>query len=216
MYDIDFIQRIFHLTCSEMDLEIPHSEICYDLERPFSKYYRYSQIERAIINYLDGVWNDKMLASWANHYLWILLGGCDYDNVREDLDGFGQFFRDVITNALDGLAFFEENIADDASAELKDISEFLESIDYIYKTRADWRAVYAPVGAYDTQYVVLVNDTQKGYMILSSDHSLNGYEDERFSLVEEDELVSLVKKLVEEEYCLYAGEEEDFFMEIEE
>ena len=219
MYDIDFIQRIFHLTCSEADLRVSHSEIRYDITHPFMKYYRYSQIKRAFEAYLNGIWSDKMLARWACHYLWILLGGCDYDHVIEDLNSMQSLCRDLITDALDGLAFFEEEIADDPRVEIGEMLCVFESLDRVFRTQQQWRAVYAPVGsnAIDngTQYVVLINDTQKEYMIADSDHLVNGFEDERFDYVDEAELLDLVNTLKADGYRTLPCSEEDFYLEIE-
>ena len=220
MYDIDFIQRIFHLSCTERDLLVPHSKICYDIDHPFEKYYRLSQIKRAIRNYLEGVWSDKMLASWANQYLWILLGGCDYDNVREDLDSLGLYLRDIIAYALDGLAFFDEDVADDVQAELCEMLTEFESLDYCYRTKEMWRVVYSPIGKYalanGTQYALLINDEKKEYMIVSSNELINGYEDEHFSYIFPSEFIALYKKLGEDGYRLYPIAEEYFLLEIEE
>ena len=220
MYDIDFIQRIFHLTCSEADLEMSHSDIHYDLDHPFEKYYRYSQIKRAIGYYLDGVWTDRMLAHWACQYLWILLGGCEHDNLKEDLDSLGLFLRDTITDTLDVLSFFDEELADDAKGELEAMLVCFESLDYCYRTQQMWRAVYAPVGKYalanGTQYVLLINDEKKEYMIVPSDDLINGYEDEHFSYIFPSELLSTFNRLGEDGYRLYSFGEEDLLMEIKE
>ena len=115
MYDKEMIRKVCDLTCSKEEVVRNQTTIKYDTEHPFKTYYNVSTITGAITKYISKEWDDQTLAHWACIYCWILSGGFD-DNVKEDLDTFEGFFRDVVTWDLDGLSFFSAE--DDESEDM--------------------------------------------------------------------------------------------------
>ncbi len=216
MYDKEWTQRICELTCSKNDVLGSQSAVKYDAEHPFKRYYSISVIRGAIGKYLSGEWDDRMLAHWACRYCWILLGGCDYDNVTEDLNAFERFVRDLITWDLDALSFFSAE--DEDPQEMQNWLESFGHFDHIWQTRDEWRAVYAMIGRYaeenGDQYVLLINDKAREYMILYSEHLQNGYEDAYFRFVSRDEHEALAQRLKKDGYTMLSCSEEFYDMEI--
>lgn len=143
---------------------------------------------------------------------WILSGGFR-DDLKEDLDSLEQYFKDVLVWNLDGLSFFDDEIE-----ELNDWIESYNNLDHIWKTIDGWKAIYSMVGENaefnQDQYVVLVNDTLKEYMIIYSDFLENGFEDEYFKYVYEDEFIKIIENLKEKNYKMLSYSEEWFYLEI--
>ena len=216
MYDKELLQKVCDLTCSKEDVLRNQATIKYDSDQPFKKYYSLSAITGALKKYIFGEWDDKTLAHWACIYCWILLGGCDYKNIKEDLNTFEAFFRDFITWDLDGLSFFSSE--DTESKDIYDCIRLYESYDHIWQTRNEWKAVYAMIGPHakenGDQYVALINDTSKEYMIIYSDHLKSGFEDEHFKFVTQEEYISLIEKLKNSGYQILSCSEEYYYMEI--
>ena len=215
MYDKELIQRVCNLTCLKEEVVRNQTTIKYDTEHPFKKYYSLSTIKGAIEKYISNEWDDQTLAHWACIYCWILSGGFD-DNLTDDLNSFETFFKNFITWDLDGLSFF--------SAEYEEPNDMQESIalfehyDHIWQTRNEWEVVYAMIGPFakenEDQYALLVNNTKKEYMIMHSDHLENGYEDEHFRFVSQDQYVALVEQLKKDSYTVLSCSEEYYYMEI--
>ena len=217
MYDKVLIQRVCDLTCSKEEVVRNQTTIKYDKDNPFRKYYSISTIKGALEKFMSKEWDDQTLAHWACIYCWILCGGFDYRNIKEDLNTFEKFCRDVIAWALDGLSFFNS-----WTEEMKDIPELIqlfENYDKIWQTRNDWKAIYAMIGPFaeenEEQYVLLVNDKTKEYIIIYSDHLKNGFEDEHFRFVSRDNYISLVEQLKNDGYTMLSCSEEHYYTEIE-
>ena len=220
MYDKELTQKVCTLTCTKNDVVRDQTKIKYDNEHPFRKYYNVKTLTGAIEKFLSGKWDDQMLSHWACIYCWILLGGCDYQNIKEDLNSFERFFRDFITWDLDGLSFFYADNFDKAAEGLQSTIELYEDYDHIWQTRNEWKAVYAMVGELDKenghQYVALVNNTTKEYMLIWSDHLENGFEDEHFRFLPRRKFIRLIEQLKSENYKILSCAEEHYYMELEE
>ena len=218
MYDKDLIQRVCDLTCSKDDVVRNQTTIKYDVFHPFKKYYSITTIKGAMKKYVSNEWDDRTLAHWACTYCWILLGGCDYDNITEDLNSFERFLRDVITWDLDGLSFFDKEYDEDSIKCIRDTIQLFENYDHIWQTREEWRTAYAMIGPYDEhngeQWVVIVNDFKREYMIMNTDHLKNGYEDECFKFVTDVEFMTLVERLKNGGYNILSCAEEYYYAEI--
>ena len=215
MYDKELIQRVCNLTCLKEEVVRNQTTIKYDTEYPFRKYYSFSTIKGAIEKYISNDWYDQTLAHWACIYCWILSGGFD-DNLKDDLNSFETFFKDFITWDLDGLSFFSTE--DEEPNDMQQSITLFEHYDHIWQTRNEWTALYAMIGPFaeenEAQYVLLVNNTKKEYMIMYSDHLENGYEDEYFHFVSQDEYVALVEQLKKDGYTMLSCSEEYYYMEI--
>ena len=215
MYDKELIQRVCNLTCLKEEVVRDQTTIKYDTEHPFRKYYSLSTIKGAIEKYISNEWDDQTLAHWACIYCWILSGGFD-DNLTDDLNSFETFFKDFITWDLDGFSFFSAEYEEPNDMQ-KSIALF-EHYDHIWQTRNEWNVVYAMIGPFaeenEDQYALLVNNTKKEYMIMHSDHLENGYEDEHFHFVSQDEYVALVEQLKKDGYTVLSCSEEYYYMEI--
>lgn len=218
MYEKELIQRVCDLTWTENDISRKIDTIKYDPVHPFRKYYSFKSIEGAIEKFLANEWSDRTLAHWACIYCWILCGGCKR-HITEDLNSFERFFRDVVTWDLDGLSFFSvEEEEDDLEKEMHDLIMLFKNYDHIWQTRDQWRAVYAIVGPCQEfngeQYVVLINDTSKEYMIRFSDHLENGFEDKYFRFVPESALMELVEQLKNDGYSILSCSEQCYYRDI--
>ena len=215
MYDKDLIQRVCNLTCSKEDVVRSQTTIAYDKLQPFRKYYNVEAIKGAMEKFASDEWDDQTLAHWACIYCWILSGGFG-DNVKEDLDTFEGFFRDVVTWDLDGLSFFSAE--DDESTDMHECIKLFEYYDHVWQTRKQWRAVYAMIGPFaeenGDQYVALINDTTKEYMIIYSDHLENGFQDEYFKFVTQEEHILLIEQLKNSGYQILSCSEEYYYMDI--
>lgn len=219
MYDKDLIQRVCNLTCSKEDVVRSQTTIAYDKLQPFRKYYNVEAIKGALEKFASDEWDDQTLAHWACIYCWILSGGFG-DNVKEDLDTFEGFFRDVVTWDLDGLSFFDADCEEDPIKYICGIILIFENYDHIWQTREEWHAVYAMIGPNDefngAQWVLLINDRNKEYMILYTDCLENGYEDEFFKFLKDTEFILRVENLKSAGYTALTGDEEYYYCEIEE
>ena len=189
--------------------------IKYDTEHPFKTYYNVSTITGAISKYISKEWDDQTLAHWAGIYCWILSGGFN-DNITEDLNTLEGFLRDIVIWDLDGLSFFSAEDND-----LQDVQECIEHFEYydrIWQTRKQWRAVCAMIGPFaeenGDQYVALINDTTKEYMIIYSDHLENGFEDDYFKFITQEEHVLLIEQLKRSEYQILSCSEEFYYADI--
>ena len=215
MYDKELRQRVCNRTCLKEEVVRNQTTIKYDTEYPFRKYYSLSTIKGAIEKYISNEWDDQTLAHWACVYCWILSGGFD-DNLKDDLNSFETFFKDFITWDLDGLSFFSAE--DEEPNDMQESIALFEHYDHIWQTRNEWEVVYAMIGPFakenEDQYALLVNNTKKECMIMYSDHLENGYEDERFHFVSQDEYVALVEQLKKDGYTVLSCSEEYYYMEI--
>ena len=219
MYDKELTQKVCNLTCTKKDVVRDQTKIKYDNEHPFRKYYSAQAMKCAIEKFLSNEWDDQMLSHWACIYCWILLGGCDYANITADLNTFERFLRDVITWDLDGLSFFDIEYFDDYIERMHNTKQFYEDFDHIWQTRDEWKAVYAMIGPNaeenGEQYVTLVNDTTKEYMLIFSDHIENGFEGEHFRFITQDAFIAYIEQLKGENYKILHCAEEYYYMELE-
>jgi|GEM_PF-1462409 hypothetical protein len=217
MFDKELIERVCNLSITKKDVCINQEAINYDYEYPFHKYYNVNTIIGAINKYLYKEWDAETLAHWCCIYNWILCGGF-HDELKEDLTSLEQFIFDVISWDLDGLSFFDEDYLEEGISEIYKWIEMYKAWDYILQTRDNWKAMYAMVGENaefnEDQFVVLINDITKEYMIIHSNHLENGFEDEFFKYIKENEFISLIEKLNKGEYKIISCSEEWYYSEI--
>lgn len=221
MYDKELIERICNLTCSKEDLlENQTSSINYDSEYPFRKYYDVNIIIKAINKYISKEWDDQILARWCNKYNWILCGGFSND-VKEDLNPLEQYLFDDLSWGLDGLSFFdEETYFEESKDEIYGIIESFKKWDHIWQTRDSWKGVYAPIGVFNLtngdQYVLLVNETLKEYVILfSAGHLSNNYKHQNDYLryTSRNKFAKMVEKL-KDEYKIISRSEKFYYSDL--
>ena len=218
MYDKELIERICNLTCSKEDVCRDQTTINYDSEYPFRKYYDVNIIIKAINKYISKEWDDQTLAGWCCIYNWILCGGFSND-VKEDLNPLEQYLFDDLSWGLDGLSFFdEETYFEESKDEIYEIIESFKNWDHIWQTRDSWKGVYAPIGVFDLtngdQYVLLVNETLKEYMILFSDgHLSNNYKHQNDYLryTSRNKFVKLEKHLKNNGYTMLGCSERFYY-----
>lgn len=219
MYDKDLIERVCNLTCTKEDVVRNQNTIKYDTEYPFKKYYSVDTLVGAVKKYLSKEWDETMISYWACVYCWILNGGFCAE-VKEDLNTFEDYFKEVLTMDMDGMAYFREYQIEESIMGVSGWTKFYLDLDYVWQSRNDWRAVYSMVGECakrnGDQYVVLINDKTKEYMIMYSDYFKNGYEDEYFKYVSEEEFKNLIEELKTKDYTIISFAEELYYSEIEE
>ena len=218
MYDKYLINKVCDLTCTKEDVCRDQSIINYDHENPFKKYYDIDIIVGAINKYLSKEWDAQTFAGWACIYNWILCGGF-HDDLKENLNSFEVFIKEVISWNLDGLSFFDEDYLEDDES-LEDWIPLHKNWDHVLQTQEGWKAAYAMVGEFaefnEDQYVVIFNDELKEYMIIHSDHLENGFEDERFKYITEEAFIDLIEQLKEEEFNILSCDEKWYYMDISE
>lgn len=218
MYDKDLIQRVCALTCSKDEVVRNQTTIKYDVLHPFRKYYSIGTIKGAMEKFISKEWDDITLSHWACIYCWILSGGYG-DTVTENLNTLEGFLRDVITWDLDGLSFFDAEYDEDPIKCIRNTIQLFENYDRIWKTLNEWNAVYAMIGPYDEhngeQWVALINDLKKEYMIMNTDHLENGYEDENFKFLQREDFVKQIEQLKSDGYNILSCAEDYYYEELE-
>lgn len=217
MYDKDLIQRVCDLTCSRDDVVRDQTTIKYDTLHPFRKYYNIETIKGAIEKFISKEWDDITLSHWACIYCWVLSGGYG-DTVTEDLNSLEGYLRDVIIWDLDGLSFFDAEYGDDPIKSIRNTIELFEDYDHIWKTLTEWNAVYAMIGPYaeenQDQYVVIINNIVKEYMIVYSGHLENGFEDKYFKFIPQEDFIKLIDQLKTNGYKMLSCSEDYYYMEL--
>ena len=216
MYDKELIEKVCDLTFTKDDLKRKHWSN-NETEHPFKTYYSISRIQGALEKYIHGQWDYETLEEWTSIYGWLL--SADYDEAAWDLNSFERFFKDIITLHLDG---FSDNCDDDhaeyAPDDMQETLELFQRYDHIWQTRDEWRAVYAMIGPFakhnGDQFVLLINDARKEYMIIYSDHLENGYTDEYFKFVNKNEYVALVEQLKKDGYTMLSCSEEYYCAQV--
>ena len=216
MFDKDLTNKVCNLTCTKDDVCVNQLKIKYDYEYPFKKYYDVNIIIGAINKYLLNEWDADMLAGWACIYNWIICGGF-HDDLKEDLNSFEEFLKEVISWDLDGMSFYDEAYPDKDESLDEWIQQYRDW-DHIWQTRSGWRAAYAMIGQYaefnEDQYVVVYNDELKEYMIIHSDHLENGFEDDKFKYITEEAFIALIEQLKEEEFNILSCSEKWYYLEL--
>ena len=216
MFDKHLINKVCTLTCTKKDVCRNQTTIKYDSVYPFKKYYDVNIIVGAINKYLAKEWDADTLAGWACIYNWVICGGFR-KGLKEKLNSFENFMKEVISWTLDGLSFFDDDWLEDGET-LEDWNKQYKNWDHILQTQEGWKAAYAMVGPYaefnDDQYVVVFNDELKEYMIIRSDHLENGFQDEKFKYITEEAFIDLIEQLKEEEFNILSCDEKWYYMDI--
>ena len=113
--------------------------------------------------------------------------------------------------------FDEEYYLEDGINDVYGWIDGFKNLDHIWQTRNDWKAVYAMVGECaafnEDQYVVLINEKLKEYIIIHSDHLENGFEDEIFKYITEEEFAKLIEEL-KENYKIISCSEEFYYSDL--
>lgn len=220
MYDKDLIEKICNLTCSKEDVCRNQTSINYDNEYPFRKYYDVKIIIGAINKYISKEWDGQTLARWCCIYNWILCGGFS-NNLKEDLNPLETFLFDDLSWSLDGLSFFDEDTYfEESEDEIYNIIEGFNDWDHIWQTRDSWKGIYATIGKFDMingdQYVLLINENLKEYMILfSAGHLSNNYkhQNEYLRYTTKNKFVKMVEK-VKKEYKIISYAEKSYYSDL--
>ena len=220
MFDKDLINKVCNLTCTKDDVCRDQTAINYDYEYPFEKYYDINVIVGAINKYISKEWDDKTLAGWACIYNHILCGGF-HKSLKENFNPLEQYLIDDLSWRLDGLSFFDGNTYfDESEDEIFDIIDSYKNWDHIWQTRNDWKGVYATIGEYDKtnghQYVLLINDNLKEYIILFSEgHLSNNYKRQNESLkyTTKNKFVKLVEK-IKKDYKIISCSEKFYYSDL--
>ena len=214
MLNKELIEKACNLTCSKDDMVIDQSEMQFDIDHPFRKYYDVNIIVKAIQKYECGEWDDVTLAYWANFYNWVICGGFD-DNVVEELDEFEILIKHIICWDLDDLSFFE----DDGDDMYPDLAEGFIDLDSILKTTEEWKYYYAYVGKFDrynrNPYILLVNDKEKKYMLVHGVEGIYSRLNEQEHRMKRRDFIKYVEKLNEENYEVLSYAEGSFYEDIE-
>lgn len=219
MYDKDLIERVCNLTCSKEDVCRNQTTINYDTEYPFKKYYDVNIIIGTLKKYISKEWDARTLAYWCCIYNWVLSGGLS-KNRKEVLNLLEKYLLADLSWSLDGLSF----CSDDANFENResDIYEIIEDYkdwDYVWQTRDSWKGIYVPIGKFDKangdQYVLLINENSREYMILFSEHLSNNYknQNEYLKYTSKNKFVKLVEK-VKDEYKIISCSEEFYYSDL--
>lgn len=219
MYDKDLIERVCNLTCSKEDVCRNQITINYDTEYPFKKYYDVNIIIGAINKYISKEWDDQTLARWCCIYDWILCGGFSKD-LKEELNPLEEYLFEDLSWTLDGLSFFDaEYYFEESEDEIYEIIKGFKNWNHVWQTRDSWKGVYATIGKYDMlngdQYVLLINDNLKEYMILFSQHLSNNYKHQNKYLryTTKNKFVKLVEK-IKDEYKIISRSEELYYSDL--
>ena len=219
MYDKDLIERVCNLTCSKEDVCRDQTTINYDCEYPFRKYYDVNIIIGAINKYITKEWDDQTFAGWCCIYNWILCGGFS-KNLKEKLNPLEEYLFEDLSWTLDGLSFFDaEYYFEESEDEIYEIIEGFKNWNHVWQTRDSWKGVYATIGELDMingeQYVLLINDNLKEYMILFSGHLSNNYKHQNKYLryTTKNKFVKLVEK-IKDEYKIISRSEEFYYSDL--
>lgn len=219
MYNKELIDKICNLTCTFDEINIPQDSIKYDTIEPFKKYYSIDIILKAIEKYENKEWSDHHFAHWCCLYDWIICGGFK-DNIIEDKNNtIREFIKSTISWDLDGLSFFDEKSYFDEDDEygVDGWKIQFKNLDYILNKVGNLYVFYGPVYEYDldnaAQYVVLVNDLDKTFIIIYSDFFENGYEEDKIKYVDKKTHKKMVEDLLNNGYQLISYSEEFYFDE---
>ena len=141
MLNKELLTKVFDVSCSLEELrEVVSMGNSHELaiDDAFDGLYSLERILKAIKRYEDKEVDDKYLACWANAYDWICLAGFkykDFSNVSIE-----EVLIYKITNLLDSLSFFDD---EEGYYDLDMYKTEFTTLDYLYKSRAEWRFCYA-------------------------------------------------------------------------
>lgn len=214
MYNKELIDKICNLTCTEEDVHIDQTNIIYDTDHPFKKYYNFNIIESAIKKYLNNEWSDYLLSGWACLYGWILAGGFD-DNVVEDFNDIECMIVETISEDLDSLSFFDNSLVEDKDSPI-DLNRWIEefrSLDTVLKSINDWKPYTSKIGPYadynDDRFTLLVNDTSKEYIIIY--HFFGDSDSYTLNTITKEEHINKIHELNKAGYTLLPHSEKYYF-----
>ena len=188
----NFIEEVCNISISNIE-NIRIDKLKYDTYNPFSKYYSYDVIEKAVNKYKENKVSLSYLQSWFNLYNYILNGGFK-DNVNESENEIIDFVRSEVTWMLEGLSFFSDD------EELNDYLESLKVLDNILSSTNDWVVYYATMEDDDVeeQNILLVNENKQLFFEVVTDFYEDGDETERLICLKNKEYknkVNLLKAL---------------------
>lgn len=217
MANKEYIKRICDLTCSRKDVEIPLKDIEYDLDNPFKKYYNVEIIISAIAKYVNKEWTGKMLSYWATTYNSVLNGGFN-DNVNTNLTSLETYLVKYLSMDLDVLLIIDHKQNKEAIKEyIYDTITYYYNIDHIFKTINEWQGFYGIIGNYNipnlNQFVVLINETQKEYIIMFSDISIDASKFSALKYLSKQEFIDLIAKMEANNYNILPCSEYAFYIE---
>ena len=212
MYDKELINKICDLSCSFSEIEISQDSVKYDINNPFKKYYKLETIITAINKYKNGEITDKFLSYWASLYNWVICGGFNDNLIEEKGNIILELVKALISDTLDALSFFD---GDDKES-LQDYVIGFNSLEDVYSTINNWVGYYTLTeysSVNNDQYILLVNDIDKKFIVIYSDFIDNGYKDEVLSFVNNDVFKLKVNELQQNNYVVVNYDEELYFKE---
>lgn len=214
MFDKELIEKVCNLTCTEEDIDRPQTTIKYDTEYPFKKYYRAETIVQALYKCLHKEWDENMLAHWCCIYDWILCGGFD-DDLKEDLNPLEEFLRETISWNLDGLSFLSNGDLKEEGANFLKTIEHHQNLGHVWENRAELKAYHSSVGEIakmnEDQFMVLIDETKKEYMIIYSEFFDDDDIYDKLQSSSEEDFKKLIQRLRSENYTLLSYDEEAYY-----
>lgn len=218
MVNKEYIKRICDLTCSKSDVEIPLKDIEYDLNNPFKKYYNVEIIMSAIAKYVNKEWDVKTLSHWASAYNNILNGGFK-DNVNSTLTSLEAYLVKYLSMDLDVLLLIDYKQDKQVIQNyICDTIKYFYNINHIFKTINEWQGFYGVISNYEypilNQYVVLINETKKEFIIMSYDISIDASEFSILKHLPKQEFIDIITKINANNYKILPCSEYDFYNEI--
>lgn len=128
------------------------------------------------------------------------------------------FFKDVLTWDLDGLAFFSDDFSENPIQDISEKIDLYKDFNHLWQTINDWKGFCAPIGEYDEVndqlYVVLINETLKEYMIIFTDRFDVESDDKYFKNVSKEEFINVVDELKNKNYKILPNAEDWFYSDL--
>ena len=188
----NFIEEVCNVSVSNIE-KLKIDKLKYDTYNPFSKYYSYQVIEKAVNKFNDKEISLAYLQAWFNLYNYVLNGGFK-DNVNESEDEVIDFVRSEVTWMLEGLSFISNE------EELYEYLESLKVLDEVLTNPTKWVVYYTTLDDEDVeeQSILLVNENKQLFFEVSTDFYEDGDETERLICLKNKEYknkVNLLKAL---------------------
>ena len=214
-----YYKKILNLTCNEKDVLCIFEDCFYDKDEPFKKYYNKEIFFKAIDKFITNQWDQEQLTNWCYSYISIIEGG-HLSNSKEKFNFIEEFVQIQIIMILYSLSGYEKEEFDDYDSEfewLKDLKYILNTLDFVYKTSANWHGLISQIGNICKEegdsYVLLINDISKQYLITYSYYKKENQSD-IIQFTTEENFISKLNDIKSQGYSLISFEEEDFYNDI--
>lgn len=165
MFNQEFFEKVCKVECTLVELqEAKLTEMEYDYDNPFERYYQLESILIALRKYKKHNITAQYLAYWANTYNWIINGGFKSKIKKKDFL-LHQIIQWEISDALDALSFFE----DKKNYNLKSFSYIFQTLDLILHSIEEWKGYYT-LSSLENTYILLVNQRLLRYVVLTTNY----------------------------------------------